>query len=90
MLFRLASDTEDNDEALGRYSWPLSFLLRLLWSVYPGAACSNNGENALCSGFVCSNLGLALKKQTDLGYKSYSLHYFHTYFQLRFCKPMTI
>ena len=25
MLFRLASDTEDNDEALGKYIWPLSF-----------------------------------------------------------------
>lgn len=32
--------------------------------MYPGAACSNNGGNALCNGFVCSNLGLALKKQT--------------------------
>lgn len=25
MLFRLASDTEDNDEALGKHIWPFSF-----------------------------------------------------------------
>lgn len=25
MLFRLASDTEDNDEALGKRIWPFSF-----------------------------------------------------------------
>lgn len=31
MLFRLASDTEDNDEALGKHIWPFSFLLRLPW-----------------------------------------------------------